>query len=116
MRYRSARDDDAALREKPRKLANWRRRFGYRRLHILPRREGVIINRKKTQRLYQEEGLAIRRRRSRRRAVGTKAPARVLALPNQRWSLDPSTSSGKPLLGTRWRQEDGSACSTLSTM
>ena len=47
-----------------------------------------MINRKKTQRLYQEEGLAIRRQRSRKRGVGTRAPAPVLALPNQRWSLD----------------------------
>src|SRR3546814_6355901 len=47
-----------------------------------------MINRKKTQRLYREEGLAVRRRRNRRRAVGTKAPAPVLALPNQRWSRD----------------------------
>ena len=86
--YRSTRDDDADLREKLRELANQRRRFGYRRLHILLRREGVMINRKKTQRIYQEEGLAIRRRRSRRRAVGTRAPTPVLALPNQRWSLD----------------------------
>ena len=88
VRYRSTRDDDVALREKLRELANQRRRFGYRRLHILLRREGVMINRKKTQRLYQEEGLAVRRRRSRKRAVGTRAPAPVLALPNQRWSLD----------------------------
>jgi len=88
VRYRSTRDDDAGLREKLRELANQRRRFGYRRLHILLRREGVMINRKKTQRLYREEGLAVRRRRSRRRAVGTRAPAPVLALPNQRWSLD----------------------------
>ncbi|WP_233281618.1 IS3 family transposase [Sphingomonas changnyeongensis] len=88
VRYRSARDDDGALREKLRELANQRRRFGYRRLHILLRREGVMINRKKTQRLYREEGLAVRRRRSRKRAVGTRAPAPVLALPNQRWSLD----------------------------
>jgi len=88
VRYRSTRDDDAGLREKLRKLANQRRRFGYRRLHILLRREGIVINRKKTQRLYKEEGLAVRRRRSRRRAVGTRAPAPVLALPNQRWSLD----------------------------
>jgi transposase InsO family protein len=87
VRYRSTRDDDAGLREKLRELANQRRRFGYRRLHILLRREGVMINRKKTQRIYQEEGLAVRRR-SRRRAVGTRAPAPVLALPNQRWSLD----------------------------
>jgi transposase InsO family protein len=88
VRYRSKRDDDVELREKLRELANQRRRFGYRRLHILLRREGIMINRKKTQRLYREEGLAVRRRRSRRRAVGTRAPAPVLALPNQRWSLD----------------------------
>lgn len=88
VRYRSTRDDDADLREKLRGLANQRRRFGYRRLHILLRREGVMINRKKTQGLYKEEGLAVRRRRSRRRAIGTTAPAPVLALPNQRWSLD----------------------------
>lgn len=88
VRYRSTRDDDAELREKLRELANHRRWFGYRRLHILLRRDGVMINRKKTQRIYREEGLTVRRRRSRRRAVGTRAPAPVLALPNQRWSLD----------------------------
>ena len=60
VRYRSTRDDDADLREKLRELANQRRRFGYRRLHILLRREGIMINRKKTQRLYKEEGLALR--------------------------------------------------------
>ena len=47
-----------------------------------------MINRKKNPRIYREEGLAVRRRRSRRPAVGTRAPAPVLALPNQRWSLD----------------------------
>ena len=86
VRYRSIRDDEGALRQRLRDLANQRRRFGYRRLHILLRREGVMINRKKTQRLYKEEGLAVRRRHSRKRAVGTRAPAPVLA--NQRWSLD----------------------------
>ncbi len=88
VRYRSTQDYDSELREKLRELANQRRRFGYRRLHILLRREEIMINRKKTQRLYREEGLAVRRRRSRRRAVGTRAPAPVLALPNQRWSFD----------------------------
>lgn len=88
MRYRSQRDDDAELRSKLCELAQQRRRFGYRRLHILLRREGIVINRKKTQRFYREEKLAVRRRRNRRRAMGARAPAPVLALPNQRWSLD----------------------------
>jgi putative transposase len=88
IRYASRRDDDAGLREKLRDLAHQRRRFGYRRLHILLRRDGVAINRKKTQRLYREEGLTVRRRKGRKRAVGCRAPAPVPALPNQRWSLD----------------------------
>ena len=48
----------------------------------------MLVNRKKTQRLYTEEGLTVRKRRSRRRAVGARAAPPVLALPNQRWSLD----------------------------
>ena len=44
MRYRSQREDDADLRSKLRELAQRRRRFGYRRLHILLRREGVVIS------------------------------------------------------------------------
>jgi putative transposase len=88
MRYRSRRADDGDLRSRLRELAQQRRRFGYRRLHILLRREGITINRKKTQRLYREEGLTVRRRKGRKRTVGARAPAPVLALPNQRWSLD----------------------------
>ncbi|WP_373461816.1 IS3 family transposase [Sphingomonas sp. SORGH_AS_0879] len=88
MRYRSCRADDGDLRSRLRELAQQRRRFGYRRLHILLRRDGITINRKKTQRLYREEGLTVRRRKGRRRATGSRAPASVLALPNQRWSLD----------------------------
>ena len=88
MRYRSTRPDDADVRMRLRDLAQQRRRFGYRRLHILLRRDGVLINRKKTQRLYTEEGLTVRKRRSRRRAVGARAAPPVVALPNQRWSLD----------------------------
>ncbi|WP_132833503.1 IS3 family transposase [Sphingomonas sp. PP-CC-3G-468] len=88
MRYRSCRGDDGDLRSRLRELAQQRRRFGYRRLHILLRRDGITINRKKTQRLYREEGLTVRRRKGRKRAVGARAPAPVLALPNQRWSLD----------------------------
>ncbi len=88
VRYRSRRAEDGDLREKLRVLAQDRRRFGYRRLHILLRRDGVVINHKKTQRLYREDGLAVRRRKGRKRAVGARMPPPVVALPNQRWSLD----------------------------
>lgn len=45
-------------------------------------------NRKRTQRLYREEGLTVRKRRGRKRAVGTRAPILTVAAPNARWSVD----------------------------
>jgi putative transposase len=87
-RYKARRADDAALREALRALAAERRRFGYRRLHILLRREGFPVNRKKTQRLYREEGLAVRRRKGRKRALGARAAPTPATAANQRWSLD----------------------------
>jgi transposase InsO family protein len=88
VRYRFRRPDDAAVRARLHELASERRRFGYRRLHVLLRNDGHMLNRKKTQRLYCEEGLIVRRRKGRRKAIGVRAPPPVLALPNQRWSLD----------------------------
>src|SRR5580704_4175573 len=74
VRYRSRPRDDA-LRGRLRELAAEQRRFGYRRLHILLRAEGHVLNRKKTQRLYREEGLTVRKRKSRKRATGTRGPS-----------------------------------------
>ena len=88
VRYRSIRPDDAALRARLRELADQRRRFGYRRLHVLLRLEGHALNRKKTQRLYREEGLAVRRRRSRRRIAIARTPIPAPEGPNSRWSVD----------------------------
>jgi putative transposase len=88
VRYQRRRPDDAELRERLRALAAERRRFGYRRLHVLLRREGHVLNRKRTQRLYREEGLSVRKRRGRKRATGTRAPLLTLAAPNARWSVD----------------------------
>jgi putative transposase len=79
---------DADVRERLRGLAAERRRFGYRRLGILLKREGVSMNKKKLFRLYREEGLAVRRRRGRKRATGTRARMALPDGPNQRWSLD----------------------------
>lgn len=87
-RYVSRRPDDAALRTRLRELAVVRRRFGYRRLHILLRREGMVMNHKKLYRLYREERLMVRKRGGRKRALGTRAPMALPQGPNQRWSLD----------------------------
>jgi putative transposase len=88
VRYRSTRPEDAALRMRLRDLATQRRRFGYRRLHILLTREGLVMNHKKLRRLYREERLQVRRRGGRKRALGTRAPLTMPQGPNQRWSLD----------------------------
>lgn len=80
--------EDRELRERLRELSGERRRFGYRRLHILLRREGWALNWKKLYRIYREEGLTVRKRGGRKRALGTRAPMAIPQVPNQRWSLD----------------------------
>ena len=69
-------------------LSAERRRFGYRRLHLMLDREGIHVNHKKLRRLYREEGLQVRRRGGRKRALGTRSPIILPEGPNQRWSLD----------------------------
>ena len=70
VRYQSIRPRDTDLRGRLRDLANARRRFGYRRLFILLRRQGEPSGVNRIYRLYREEGLTVRRRRARRRAAG----------------------------------------------
>lgn len=88
IRYRSRRPPDIELRARLRDLANQRRRFGYRRLFILLRDQGEPSGINRIYRLYREEGLTVRKRRARRRAVGTRMPILVEAKVNARWSLD----------------------------
>jgi putative transposase len=68
-RYQTRRRDWPALRDRLRTLAGERRRFGYRRLHVLLRREGFAVNLKRIYRLYTQEGLTVRRRKRRRRVA-----------------------------------------------
>jgi putative transposase len=84
MRYRTTRVDDARLRQRMKAIAHERRRFGYRRLHVLLKREGYLINHKKLFRLYREEKLTVRRRGGRKRAIGARAPMLVPMTPNDR--------------------------------
>jgi putative transposase len=88
MRYETTRADDDGLRQRMKAIAQERRRFGYRRLHVLLKREGYLINHKKLFRLYREEKLTVRRRGGRKRAIGTRAPMLVPMTSNERWSLD----------------------------
>lgn len=88
IRYKSRRPPDSELRARLRELANERKRFGYRRLFILLRQEGETSGVNRVHRLYREEGLTVRKRKGRRRSIGTRAPIVVEAKPNARWSLD----------------------------
>ena len=88
VRYRRRGVEDTPLRQRLRELAAERRRFGYRRLHVLLRREGWVVNHKRVYRLYREEGLAVRRRKRKSRAAFVRQPLPAPTGPNQGWSMD----------------------------
>ena len=85
--YKSKRND-ASLREALKRLAATRRRFGYRRLALMLKREGESHNVKKIYRIYHEENLMVTRRKGRKRAIGTRNPLPKAENINQVWSLD----------------------------
>jgi len=89
MRYASRRASQAPLVGRIREIAEVRISYGYRRIHVLLRREGWRVNHKRTYRLYREEGLGLRRKRpKRRRSAVTRTPRVVATRPNERWSMD----------------------------
>ncbi len=88
VRYKSVRPDDAAERAAMKAVAAERRRFGYRCIHIMLERHGIVMNLKKLRRLYCEEHLQVRKRGGRKRALGTRRPMAVPQAANDRWSLD----------------------------
>ena len=88
-RYESRKDRQALLRKRIREIAEVRIRYGYRRIHVLLRREGWNINQKRVYRLYREEGLnlrqkAKRRRKSESRIQSSEFPAAL----NACWAMD----------------------------
>src|SRR5262249_62162015 len=82
-RYRSRRADDVQLRARLRTLAQVRRRFGYRRLHVLLRREGFIVNHKRLFLLYCEERLILRPRGGGEKSPWGRAPHAHFPAPQQ---------------------------------
>jgi len=86
--YVKRRRDPAALVARIRELAAERPRFGYRRIHVLLRREGHAVNRKLVYRLYKGEGLAVRRRARRKLRAARPAPLPPATRPNERWAMD----------------------------
>lgn len=92
-RYQPKEDNDTVLRQRLREIADQRKRFGSPRLHIMLKREGLVINHKRTERIYREEGLALKRKRRRKGAAGTRLVMPSPQKPNQRWSMDFVTDS-----------------------
>jgi putative transposase len=87
--YRHRRPEQVSLRKRIRELAEARVRYGYWRIHILLRREGWAVNHKRTQRLYREEGLQLRRKTPKRKVSAKPREDRVVATAaNQCWSMD----------------------------
>jgi putative transposase len=92
-RYRPKLKADDVLRQRIRELATQRKRFGSPRLHIMLKREGLVINHKRTERIYREEGLVLRRKRRRKGAAGSRVVMPSPQRTNERWSMDFVTDS-----------------------
>jgi putative transposase len=69
-------------------LAAVRVRYGYRRIHVLLRRAGGKVNAKRVSRLYREEGLSLRDKRSKKRVSVPQVTPPPATRPNERWSID----------------------------
>lgn len=105
VRYKCTRPDDALLREAMKVVAAERRRFGYRRIHIMPGRQGVVMNQKKLRRLYREEKLQAPARRPQ---TGTgHAPAHACL-------IGPMRAGASIFFPTRSRTVVASGCSLHS--
>lgn len=87
-RYEVKPDGNDDLRDILRSLAAARPRWGQERLHVLVRRQGYLVNHKRTERLYRELGLSLRLRKRSKRASCVRVPAALPDGLNQRWSMD----------------------------
>lgn len=79
---------DKTVRMRMRELAEKRRRFGSPRIHVMLKREGLVINHKRTERIYREEGLSLRIRKRKKRTAAVRIESPKPNSPNQRWSMD----------------------------
>ena len=88
--YKSIRPSQESLRQKIRDLALSRVRYGYKRIHVMLKRQGIHVNKKRVYRLYCEEGLQLRPRRPRRHvsAASRQPPRAKPKAPNVAWSMD----------------------------
>jgi len=69
-------------------LAGANRRFGHARLHVLLRREGLVVNHKRTERIYKTLGLQIKNRKRKKRGAVQRAPAEAATYPGEILAID----------------------------
>ena len=87
--YRSIARDSAAVLMRMKEITQTRVHYGYRRVHVLLRREGFKDNHKRVYRLYREQGLSLRYKRPKRnRAAQLRQPKTLASHINQMWSMD----------------------------
>lgn len=89
MHYTSKHDElNHTIKQRLTALAQKHRRYGHPRLHVLIRREGLIVNHKRTARIYRWEGLTLRIRRKKKFPAVVKVPLPAATKPHERWAMD----------------------------
>ena len=87
--YKSKRGDQASLKLKIKDICEARVRYGYRRVHVMLRQDGIEINEKRTRRLYNELGLQLRNKVPKRRVKAKLRDDRTIAVHiNETWAMD----------------------------
>ena len=87
--YKSSARDTSALVLRMKEITQTRVHYGYRRVHVMPKREGFRDNHKRIYRLYQEQGWSLRQKRPKRsKAAQLRQPKRLATHINQIWSMD----------------------------
>ena len=88
-RYTSQRRDESVLKSRIKEITDTRVHYGYRRVHVMLRREGFRDNVKRVYRVYREAGLTLRTKRPRRnKAAQLRQPKRLAYAMNETWSMD----------------------------
>lgn len=87
-RYVSLKSNDHVLRSNLIDIAKQRKRFGYRRVHVMLKRKGFDVNHKKVYRIYKEENLSVRRTKRKRLKSGQRENILTPIFPNEQWAMD----------------------------
>ena len=80
--------DDVQIRKRMREIAREKKRYVYRRIHVILQREGIVQNHKRTERIYREEGLSLKKRSKKRRRSGIRVPLPTAQKLNEIWLMD----------------------------